>query len=486
MEYDTPSTSTGASARRCGNRTKYTVSKRRIPAAHTLHQRPTVMEGLLLSAFETMARTNPMRVCFAAVDADGHDVPYGYQQTRLMSAAIAWRLQEFGARKGSYVMVDLPNIAIYPLLVLAGAYGGFGLVLMDYQLPPQEKEARKLVFSRDLGDDLVFCIDKTNVLPLMRWAIDFLAGKHEVRTQEEGSLGANLTQRTMGGKSPNGRAGSFRFSGGGQIARGNSGANRANQSKNAQDTCVHFAERQGHLFNLNAPAFIFTATDARGRMRAVCHSWRSILANTQAANEALAADRMAVWQCVLPLWTVEGMQVVLRGLAGCNSFVLYRRFDANQVLKDVRRYRVTHIAVDTQRLAKLLDVGSAEFAQYACVLVDCGKAARRSDVRIFKAARRASNHVRLAYGTAETAGMVAVEDDLVEDEGGNGMVCAMRPLSGCDLQVSNPDGQGFGALSVRTAGMFDGYLDGQSPRMRNGFFITGDEAALYRERLYLR
>ena len=427
-----------------------------------------------------------MRVCFAAVDADGHDVPYGYQQTRLMSAAIAWRLGEFGADKGAYVLVDLPNIAIYPLLVLAAAYGGFGLVLMDYQLPPQEKEARKMAFTRDLGDSLAFVIDKTNVLPLMRWAIDFLAGKHEVRTQEEGSLGANLTQRTMGGRPSVGRN-SFRFSGNPTTpSRNNSTANRANQSKNAQDTCIHFAERQSHLFNLNAPAFIFTAPDAEGRLRAVCHTWRSILANTQAANEALAADRMAVWQCVLPLWTVEGMQVVLRGLSGCNSFVLYRRFDAAQILADVRRYRVTHIALDAPRLARLLETGAPEFAEYACVLVDCGKEARRSDVRTFMAARRASNHVRLAYGTPETAGMVAVEDDLVQGGEGTGMVCAMRPLPGCDLRVSAPDGQGFGSLSVRTPALFSGYLDGQQPRVRNGYLVTGDEAALYREQLYLR
>ena len=440
----------------------------------------------MLSAFETMARTNPMRVCFAAVDADGHDVPYGYQQTRLMSAAIAWRLAEFGATKGSYVLVDLPNIAIYPLLILAAAYGGFGLVPLDYRMSPAEKDACKDAYLRDLGDDLAVIVDKTNVLPLMRWAIDFLAGKHEVRAQEEGSLGANLTQRTMGGRSSSGRN-SFRFSGGnGTPSRPNTVANRANQSKNAQDTCIHFAERQSHLFNLNAPAFIFTVPDGRGRMRAVCHTWRSILANIQAANDALLVDRMAVWQCVLPLWTVEGVQVVLRGLAGCNSFVLYRRFDAAQVLADVRRYRVTHIALDAPRLAKLLETGAPEFAQYACVLVDCGKEARHNDVRTFKAARRASNHVRLAYGTPETAGMVAVEDDLVKDEDGKAMVCAMRPLSGCDLQISGADGQGFGALSVRTPGLFSGYLDGQQPRMRNGFFVTGDEAALYRERLYLR
>ena len=435
----------------------------------------------MLSAFENMARTNPMRVCFAAVDAEGKDVPYGYQQTRLLSAAIAWRMQEFGAEKGTYVMVDLPNIAIYPLLVLAAAYGGFGLVPMDYTEQPIDKEARKQALARQLGDDLVFCIDKTNVLPLMRWAIDFLAGKHEVRVQEEGSLGANLTQRTTSNSGRiSQRSSSFRFS------QPRAEVSRASQSKMAQETCIHYAERQGHLFNLNAPAFIFSTVDSRGRSRAVCHSWRSILGNAAAANEALAADRLAVWQCVLPLWTVEGMQVVLRGLAGQNSFVLYRRFDPELVLEDVRRYRVTHIALDPGRLAKLLETGAPEFAQYACVLVDCGKTARQNDVRIFKAARRLSNHVRLAYGTPETAGMVAVEDDLVRDDGGAGIVCAMRPLSGCDLQVSNPDGQGFGALSVRTPGLFDGYLDGSPVRTRNGFFVTGDEAALYRERLYLK
>ncbi|MBQ3386653.1 MAG: hypothetical protein IJG53_04955, partial [Eggerthellaceae bacterium] len=68
----------------------------------------------------------------------------------------------------------------------------------------------------------------------------------------------------------------------------------------------------------------------------------------------------------------------------------------------------------------------------------------------------------------------------------SGMVCAMRPLSGCDLQISNPDGQGFGMLWVKTPGLSEGYLDGTPIRTRNGFYVTGDQAALYRERLYLR
>ncbi len=405
----------------------------------------------MLSAFETMAQKNPMRVCFASIDADGSDVPYGYQQTRLLSAAIAWRMQEFGAKRNTYVMVDLPNLPIYPLLVLAAAYGGFGLVLMDYTAPPAKKEEQKAAFSRELGEDLVFCIDKTNVLPLMRWAIDFLAGKHEVRAQEEGSLGANLTQRTVNGRGQTGRSGGFLFSGGngqrnsGSFGSGgfggnnsNSAANRANQSKAAQDTCVHFAERQSHLFKLDAPAFIFGVEDSAGRSRAVCHTWRSMLGSAKASMRALDCGPMTVWQCVLPLWTMEGLQVVLRALVGSNSFVLYRRFDTGQVLHDVARYRVTHIALTPAQLDALLQeqeqvalrvaagasmsMPADAFSQYACVLVECDTRKHRGDIRTFKAARRASNHVRLSYGTVETAGMLAVEDDLVRDDGEAGLV----------------------------------------------------------------
>ncbi|MBR2790670.1 MAG: AMP-binding protein, partial [Eggerthellaceae bacterium] len=288
-----------------------------------------------------------------------------------------------------------------------------------------------------------------------------------------------------------GRSNSFRFSQGGNNSLRTETPSRANQSKNAQDTCLHFAERQSHLFNLAAPAFVFCAADPRGNLRFVRHTWRSILGNVTAANEVLGADKMAVWQSVLPLWTVEGMQVVLRALAGGNSFVLYRRFDPLLVLSGVRRYRVTHIAVDPGRLGLLLDEASPEFGHYSCVLVNCGSgpraaAARAADVRIFKAARRASQHVRLAYGTPETSGFIAVEDDLVEDKGGTSFVCAMRPLPGCELRIMNPDAQGFGTLGVRTPGLFGGYLDEGFGRRSNDYFLTGDEAALFRERLYLR
>ena len=49
-----------------------------------------------------------------------------------------------------------------------------------------------------------------------------------------------------------------------------------------------------------------------------------------------------------------------------------------------------------------------------------------------------------------------------------------------------PDAQGFGTLGVRTPGLFGGYLDEGFGRRSNDYFLTGDEAALFRERLYLR
>lgn len=427
-----------------------------------------------------MARTNPMRVCFAAVSADEDTVPYGYQQARLLSAALAWRLKDMGVEKGSYVLVDLPNMAVYPLLVLAAAYGGFGLIPLNFGLPEMEKSARVYELRRMLGSDLAFVVDKTNVMPLIRWAIDFLAGKHEVR-RDESSLGANLTQRTLGGKSVRGGSLSLPFTG----SRRNTEQSRQSMSKSAQEVCLHYADRQAHIFNEKSPAFIFSTTDGTGSTRLVCHSWSSMLESAHAANDGLGVDQMAVWQCVLPLFTVEGMQVLLRGLCGCNSFVLYQRFDAGRILSDIGRFRVTHIAVEPRRLAALLQTSPQAFSYYRCVLLERTDGGTNIDPDLFDAARRANPHVRVTYGLPETAGMIAVEDDAAFDPNYS-LTCAMRPLPGCTVQALGADAQGYGSLGVKTPGLFARYLDGTGGHMRNGFYLTGDVAAVYRDLIYIR
>ena len=88
----------------------------------------------MIDVLESSVRIDPDGVFFTFVDEDGTETAFTYRFTRLVSAALARRLQALGARPGEVVAVDLPNSPELIFLTLACAYGGFTLMLLNRRL----------------------------------------------------------------------------------------------------------------------------------------------------------------------------------------------------------------------------------------------------------------------------------------------------------------------------------------------------------------
>ena len=59
-------------------------------------------------------------------------------------------------------------------------------------------------------------------------------------------------------------------------------------------------------------------------------------------------------------------------------------------------------------------------------------------------------------------------------------------LPGYEARIVDPDAQGFGRLAVKGPGVFEGYLNARAAHTVDGFFLTGDTAALAAGRLYVK
>ena len=62
----------------------------------------------------------------------------------------------------------------------------------------------------------------------------------------------------------------------------------------------------------------------------------------------------------------------------------------------------------------------------------------------------------------------------------------LRLLPGYEARIVDPDAQGFGRLAVKGPGVFEGYLNARAAHTVDGFFLTGDTAALAAGRLYVK
>ena len=88
--------------------------------------------------------------------------------------------------------------------------------------------------------------------------------------------------------------------------------------------------------------------------------------------------------------------------------------------------------------------------------------------------------VYASYGMTETSSQIAHAQVTPSFDGG------LRLLPGYEARIVDPDAQGFGRLAVKGPGVFEGYLNARAAHTVDGFFLTGDTAALAAGRLYVK
>lgn len=428
----------------------------------------------MIDVFDNTARVFPDQVFLTFVDADGMETSYTYRQARIAAAAMARRLQESGVRRGDAVVVDLPNCPEFVFLALAAGYGSFALVTLNRRLSETEKYVRLLDVERE-NLRISYVVNPERL--------------HEIIDHVKLSFGDDEG-----------------------IVAGVYGASRRGHAimgarQDVVEDTVHFAEREAHLFDQSADALIMFTSGTTGKSKAVKLTWANLVGSARSANRSAAGAGAGLWQAALPFYHIGGFQVLVRAVLARVPLRVYERFDAERVLHDVEVRRATHISVVDKMLQDMLSIEEGRIAQ-AARAASGGRAGSRSALPAgSRAGSRPSRlglyrcvllggaalnpktidraldlgvRVFASYGMTETSSQIA--NSLVT----GGFTGGMKLLDGYSARIVDADASGFGRLAVRGPGVFDGYLNARAAFTVDGYFLTGDTAALHDGRLYVK
>lgn len=420
----------------------------------------------MIGVFENMVRLNPQRTCFSYVDKDGNIEALSYRETRMIAAGLASLLRRRGVALGDAVAVDLPNQPACVFLLLAAAYGGFTLVTLNNRLTDAEKQARLLDLQRSRAFNVAYTVDESNVANLIRTVANDATGTAE-------AAGPGHAQRTSFYARTNiatAEARSTRALGRAGRSRGAAARRREDEARqDALESVIHFAERGAHVFDRGATAVVMFTSGTTGRSKAVPLTWENLCGSAAVSNASLNRHGEGLWQIALPLYHVGGLQMVVRSLLNANPFILYQRFDAERVLADAARRGATHISVVDKMLQDMLASSHAlGVGRYECILLGGGPLNAQTLGRALAMRAR----VYASYGMTETASQIA--NALVTP----GFTGGMSLLEGYEARIVDAGPDGFGRLAVRGPGLFGGYLNARAAYTADGFFLTGDTAAI--------
>lgn len=420
----------------------------------------------MIGVFENMVRLNPQRTCFSYVDKEGNIEALSYRETRMIAAGLASLLRRRGVALGDAVAVDLPNQPACVFLLLAAAYGGFTLVTLNNRLTDVEKQARLLDLQRSRAFNVAYTVDESNVANLIRTVANDATGTAE-------AAGPGHAQRTSFYARTNiatAEARSTRALGRAGRSRGAAARRREDEARqDALESVIHFAERGAHVFDRGATAVVMFTSGTTGRSKAVPLTWENLCGSAAVSNASLNRHGEGLWQIALPLYHVGGLQMVVRSLLNANPFILYQRFDAERVLADAARRGATHISVVDKMLQDMLVSSHASgVGRYECILLGGGPLNAQTLGRALAMRAR----VYASYGMTETASQIA--NALVTP----GFTGGMSLLEGYEARIVDAGPDGFGRLAVRGPGLFGGYLNARAAYTADGFFLTGDTAAI--------
>lgn len=389
----------------------------------------------MIDAFESTARAYPNKVFLTFVDSSGSETSYTYRQTRLLAAAMARRLRGKGVRRGDCVSVDLPNCPEYVLLALAAAYGSFSLVCLNNRQTASEKMVRLLEVERE-GLRVACRVDAARASRLLAAARSALTGDDRRGTRT--IMGAEY---------------------------------------DAVSDVVHFAEREAHLFDIGQNALVMFTSGTTGKAKAVGLTWRQLIESAKASNRALSVRGRGMWQAALPLYHIGGFQMLVRSVENGAPLLLHGRFDAACMLEKAREHEATHVSVVDKMLQDLLAADEdGALAVYRCVLLGGGPLNASTVGRALEAGVR----VYASYGMTETSSQIA--NTLI----GPGFTGGLKLLPGYSARIVDADPEGFGRLAVRGPGVFKGYVNAHAAFTVDGYFLTGDTAALYNGAIYVK
>ena len=433
----------------------------------------------MIDVFEKASRVDPDGLFFSYTDKDGARLSYSYYESRLVAAAFAIRLKDMGLQRGDAVLVDVPNCPELVFTVLACAYGGFVMVIVDHGLSDGEKLSRRLEVERS-GLYVRTTLDYRAVRQLL-YGVRWLS---EDPTEIAMSiLGRQRTGRAIMGK-----------------------------GQDLYDETVHFAERSAHLFDqASLAAIVFSedfggsgVPDRRAQVRAIPLSWDMISGSAYAfaayfdrkvssprqerlpfnsfsnpSAEGTMSNRPAsYWQFAGPLTHTSGIQVLYSTVVMRQPLMVYTGLEPEQMLRDAERGLGTYMIADDRTLQDLMSIeewraevlfnATSRLSLYKAVLLLWQDDLSHTSKRAFDLGM----NLLIGYGMSEMSGCMAIASATGDAHIGLGL------LDGYGSQVIDPDEDGRGSLAVAGPGMFDGYLNANTPFTVDRYFITKDLALM--------
>ena len=393
----------------------------------------------MIGVFEGMVRQNPQRTCFTFVDKEGNVEAFSYREARMMAAGLASLLRRRGVEPGDAVVVDLPNNPAFVIMLLAAAYGGFSLITMNTRLTDAEKQARLLDLQRSRAVNVAYTVDMSNAAHLLQTVADEATG-----TADAAAHGRGHAQRTAFAARTNIATAEARTTRAlGRAGHGRQAAARRREDVARQDaveSVIHFAERGAHVFDHGAVAVVMFTSGTTARSKAVPLTWDNLCNSAAVSNAALNRRGEGLWQAALPLYHVGGLQMVVRSFLNANPFILY----------------------------ELAAPNADQLRRYVCILLGGGPL----NAQTLGGALAARARVYASYGMTETSSNIANSLVLPGFTGG------MQLLPGYEARIVDAGPDGFGRLAVRGPGLFSGYLNARAAYTADGFFLTGDTAAI--------
>lgn len=425
----------------------------------------------MLEGFESLARLNPDYTCFVFSDARGVEDLFSYRETRMLAAATARILKEDGVRPRDCVVVDLPNCQAFILLVLAAAYGGFSLIILDDKLSEGKKLSLISSLEKSRNVYVAAKIDKSNMGRLEDRVLALFSKSGAF--SPDGRIRPSAAARMMAANGvPRSEKGLGRANPGRDVIR----RREEEQLQDSIEGVMHYAEHRARMFRKDDWAIIVPSAQKSGTVRMVPLTWRQLEASLYAFDQHFRAARQTLWQIALPLSQVDSVRLVAHCFKRGFSFIAYETSNADLILSDGRSKGASRIVVDNNLLERLLDHTKSKILRSYDKVLLCDTA---PDFSLCKKAHERGLPLYDGYGLPETGGQVAF--GLVDGTSRG----ALSLLPGYTAFTTDAGPDGFGRLAIQGPSVFEGYLDGGMPFLENSF-VSDDEAIVRDGLVYVR